>query len=228
MENKAKTPAAETLQNSLVFWNKLTDAQQEALRTGAVAKHFQKGENVHGADGRCTGAVLVQSGTIRVYMMSQEGREITLYRLQKGDICVLSASCVLQSITFDVLADAETQADCLIIPSALFKKVTEENVWAQNAMLETAVKRFSDVMWVMQQVLFFSLDKRLALFLLNEMEKTQSATLHLTKEQIARDTGSAREAVSRMLKYFVSEGILTTGRGRITVTDAKKLKRLAV
>ena len=141
---------------------------------------------------------------------------------------MLSASCVLQCITFDVLADAETAADCLVIPGALFKNVTDANVWAKNYMLETAVKRFSDVMWVMQQILFFSLDKRIAIFLANELQKSGSPTLHLTKEQIARDTGSAREAVSRMLKYFAGEGILTSGRGRITITDPEKLKRLTV
>lgn len=229
MDKKISAPSiTEALQNGFPFWQKLQESERQKLADGTVAKHFQKGENVHGADGRCTGAILVQSGAIRVYIMSQEGREITLYRLQKGDVCVLSASCVLQCITFDVLADAETAADCLVIPGALFKNVTDANVWAKNYMLETAVKRFSDVMWVMQQILFFSLDKRIAIFLANELQKSGSPTLHLTKEQIARDTGSAREAVSRMLKYFAGEGILTSGRGRITIKDPEKLKRLTV
>lgn len=222
-----KIDTQNVLQTCFPFWEKLSVSEREKLTSGAIAKHFQNGENVHGADGQCTGAVLVQNGTLRVYMMSEEGREITLYRLQDGDICALSASCVLQSITFDVFVDAQTDADCLIIPGTLLKTVTDGNVWAKNYMLETATKRFSDIMWVMQQVLFFSLDKRIALFLLDETEKSGSSTLHLTKEQIARDTGSAREAVSRMLKYFAAEGVITSGRGRITVTDPEKLKRLA-
>ena len=94
--------------------------------------------------------------------------------------------------------------------------------------LETALARFSDVMWVMQQILFMSMDKRLAIFLLDEISKTGGDTVHLTHEQIAKYMGSAREVVTRMLKYFSSEGIVELSRGGIKIVDIKRLRSLSI
>ena len=160
---------------------------------------------------------MVKKGCIRAYLLSEDGKEITLYRLYQGDICMLSASCVLQSITFDVFVDAETDSECFIISG---------NALAQLTSLNMAVNRFSDVMWVMQQILFMSFDKRLAIFLYDEMNKTGDTTIHLTKEQIAKYMGSAREVVSRMLKYFATEGIAESVRGGVKITNVKKLREL--
>ena len=92
-------------------------------------------------------------------MMSDSGRDITLYRLYEGDICMLTASCVLQAITFDVFANAEEDSQCFVISGPAFAKLSESNPYIKIFALETAVNRFSDVMWVMQQILFMSMDK---------------------------------------------------------------------
>ena len=94
--------------------------------------------------------------------------------------------------------------------------------------LEAAMTTFSDVMWVMQQILFMSFDRRLAIFLLDEASKTGSELIHLTHEQIAKDMGSAREVVSRMLKYFSTEGMVELSRGGVKLLDKQKLRRLAL
>ena len=159
-------------------------------------------------------------------MLSEEGRDVTLYRLFSGDICILSASCVLDAITFDVFIDAEEDTDVLLISSAAFHQIAEENIYVKCFGYELATTRFSDVMWAMQQILFMGVDKRLAIFLWDETAKTGSNSIKMTHEQIARYMGSAREVVSRMLKYFAGEGIVALSRGEIRVMDKEQLSKL--
>ncbi|MDF2840805.1 MAG: transcriptional regulator, Crp/Fnr family [Clostridia bacterium] len=158
--------------------------------------------------------------------LSEDGREITLYRLSPSDICILSASCVLNSITFDVHIDAEVDTEAYLINIGAFSKLSKQNVYVENFAYRNTIERFSDVMWAMEQILFMSFDKRLAIFLLDEITKTNSTELHITQEQIAKYIGSAREVVSRMLKVFQSQGILEQSRGSIHVLDKNKLKEL--
>ena len=160
-------------------------------------------------------------------VLSEDGKEITLYRLVPGDICMLSASCVLNSITFDVYVDAEVPSDCYRISSAAFGDVSSRYLEVKNYALETAVGRFSDVMWIMQQVVFMSMDKRLAIFLLEETQASGTDTVTLTHEMIARHLGTAREVVTRMLKHIASDGLIEVTRKGIVIKDKKKLQNLA-
>ena len=139
----------------------------------------------------------------------------------------MSASCVLNSITFDVFVDAEEDSECVIVGGCAFAELCENSHEAQIFALESALACFSDVMWVMQQILFMSLDKRLAIFLLDELAQQGGDTVRLTHEQIAKYMGSAREVVSRMVKYFATEGIVESSRGGIRVLDKPKLRRIA-
>lgn len=209
------------------FWDKLSEAQKKDFCVQTSYAEFDKGQNIHGNTGNCTGGILVKSGVLRAYMLSEEGKEITLYRLYPGDICMLSASCVLETITFDVFVDAEVKSEVYIINSGVFAKLTQENVYVENFALKTATERFSEVMWAMQQILFMSFDRRLAVFLLDELAKDGGDTIKLTQEQIAKYMGSAREVVSRMLKYFSTEGFVEVSRGGVKVLDKKALKKIA-
>lgn len=215
------------LSKNLPFWNKLNTEQKERLYNHTSFAVYNKGQNIHGTTGNCTGAVYVKSGTLRSYMLSDEGKEITLYRLYPGDICMLSASCVLQSITFDVFVDAEEKSEVYIISSGFFAQLMEENVYVENFALKTATERFSDVMWAMQQILFMSFDRRLAVFLLEESAKSGSDTVKLTQEQVAKYMGSAREVVSRMLKYFSTEKLVEVSRGGVKLLDKARLRKIA-
>lgn len=210
------------------FWDRLSDADKELFCRSSSESRYKKGDNLHGGSGECTGVIVVKSGSLRAYMLSENGKEITLYRLYAGDICMLSASCVLRSITFDVFVDAEEDSDCCIVGGNAFAEIAERNLYVQNFALDMAVGRFSDVMWVMQQILFMSFDRRLAIFLWDEASKTGDDTIRLTHEQIAKYVGSAREVVSRMLKYFASEGIVEHSRGGIRIIDRQKLRALTV
>ena len=208
------------------FWDKLNPEEQELLLNNAVPISYPKGSSLHSPDRECLGVVLVKSGELRISILSEDGRDITLYRLLPGDFCVLSASCILNAITFDVHIEAETDSDTILINAAFFSKLSSQNVYVENFAYKNAVERFSDVMWAMEQILFMKLDQRLAIFLLDEMAKNNTQTLTLTQEQIARYIGSAREAVSRMLKTFQSQGILEQSRGTIRILNKEKLREL--
>lgn len=209
------------------FWGKISDTDRDYICLNSHLITYPKGKNIYNGE-ECFGVVIVRSGSLRLYMMSDEGKDITLYRLHKGDLCMLSASCVLDAVTFDVFVDAEEDSECCVVSGPAFAAVSERNPDIRIFALETAVSRFSDVMWVMQQILFMSMDKRLAIFLLDESARTGSDTLKLTHGQIARYMGSAREVVSRMLKYFASEGIVEAARGGVTILDRNRLRKLTL
>lgn len=207
------------------FWMNLSDDDKLFLCKYSTEVHFEKEQSVHNGSG-CSGLYIVKSGRLRLYILSEEGKEITLYRLSPGEVCMLSASCVLQSITFDVYVDAEIPSDCYMISSEAFHTVSEKNPEVKIFALETAVNRFSDVMWIMQQIVFMNMDKRLAIFLLEDMQGNNN-TVSLTHEQIARHLGTAREVVTRVLKHFSNDGIIEVTRKGIKIIDTKKLRSIA-
>lgn len=214
------------IRSHLGFWDKLNDSEKNLLESNITKVSYHKGANIHSTESECIGVLLIQSGEFRVYILSEDGREITLYRHSQGDICILSASCVLNSITFDVHIEAEVDTEAYLINIGTFSKLSSQNVYVENFAYKNTIERFSDVMWAMEQILFMSLDKRLAIFLSDEITKTNSTELHITHEQIAKYIGSAREVVSRMLKVFQSQGILEQSRGSIHVLDKSKLRKL--
>lgn len=208
------------------FWQKISEEDRAYLCQNTAEEHFEKEQPVHNNMG-CSGLFIVRSGRLRIYMLSEDGKEITLYRLSQGELCMLAASCVLQSITFDVYVDAEMPTDCYRISASAFGEVSERYLEVKNYALEVAVKRFSDVMWVMQQIVFMSMDRRLAIFLFEEMQNNGSDTVTLTHEMISRHLGTAREVISRLLKHLASDGLIEVTRKSIIVKDKKKLRSIA-
>lgn len=214
------------IKSRLDFWDKLSVSEMNMLENNIIKVSYNKGFNLHSTDSECLGVLLIKSGGLRVYILSEEGREVTLYRLSPDDVCVLSASCILNSITFDVHIDADVDTEAYLINIGIFSTLSNQNVYVENFSYKNTIERFSDVMWAMEQILFMSFDKRLAIFLSDEITKTNSPDLHVTHEQIAKYLGSAREVVSRMLKVFQSEGILEQSRGTIHIIDKEKLRAL--
>lgn len=207
------------------FWNTLSDNDKDFLCTHSSEVYFDKEQAVHN-NTECTGLYIVKSGRLRLYMLSEDGKEITLYRLSPGEVCMLSASCVLQSITFDVYIDAEIPSECYMINAAAFHTISEKIPAVKIFALETAVSRFSDVMWILQQIVFMSMDKRLAIFLYDEILSNGTDTITMTHDQIARHLGTAREVITRMLKHFAADGILNVTRKGIHIIDRTKLKQI--
>lgn len=204
----------------------MPEEEKQIIRNNTFDTFYKRGTNIHNGE-ECTGVILIESGSLRVYLLSDEGKEITLYRLFAGEMCMLSASCVLNSITFDVFVDAEEDSQCKVIAGCAFAEVADRIPALKIFSQECALSRFSDVMWVMQQIMFMSFDKRLAIFLLDEIAKSGEDEIHLTHEQIAKYMASAREVVSRMLKYFQTEGIVELHRGGIRIINKPALRNIA-
>ena len=225
MENKE---IISLFEETFPFWQSLKESDRAMLIGSTQTVKFEAGTNIHDGN-ECTGVILVKRGSLRLYILSEDGKDITLYRIFPGEMCMLSASCVLNNITFDVFVDSEGDSEVIVIGGCALEDLSRRYPEVKIFALETALARFSDVMWVMQQILFMSMDKRLAIFLLDEVSRTGEASIHLTHEQIAKYMGSAREVVSRMMKYFVAEGLVSQSRSEgITIIDKAKLRRLAM
>lgn len=207
-------------------WDKLTDAQRRALESAASPRRLEAGEQLSGA-GECVGLLAVRSGRLRAYMISDTGREITLYRLFERDICLFSASCVMRGLQFDVSIEAEQPLEVLVVSPEVYKRVMEESAPLANYTNELMASRFSEVMWLVEQILWKSFDRRLAAFLLEESALESSDELRITHERIAAHLGTAREVVTRMLRYFQSEGLVSLSRGTVRIADRQGLEALA-
>lgn len=201
------------------IWDKLTPAQQQLVSSSIVPKTLGKGAVLHDGSADCAGLVMIKSGQLRAYILSEDGREITLYRLLDRDICLFSASCVLRSVQFEIMIAAEKESEVFILPPYIFKKIMEESAPLANYVNELMATRFSEVMWLIEQIMWKSIDKRLANFLLEESTLEDSDVLKLTHESIANHLGTAREVVTRMLRYFQNEGYVKLTRGAVEIAD---------
>lgn len=215
------------LEDYFPFWKKLTEEEREKLAGSVQERRFEKGQILHHGSGECTGLILTINGQLRVYTISDEGKELTLYRLLDRDLCLFSAPCMVKNIQFDVIVEAEQDTDILHIPVDVYKGLMERSAAVANFTNELMASRFSDVMWLMDQVLNKKIDSRLAAFLLEESGLDQSRKLSITHDQIARHMGTAREVVTRMLKAFQSDGLVKLTRGGIELLDEERLAKLA-
>ena len=212
------------LRDFFPIWNQLASGQQETLIESTIQRAIPKGTLLHSGSMDCTGLLLVQHGQLRAYILSEEGREITLYRLLEGDICLFSASCMMRSIQFEVMIEAEKDTELWIIPADSYKSVMDQSAPLANFTNEVMAGRFSDVMWLLEQILWKRFDQRLAGFLLEESALEGTDVLKITHEAIGSHMGNPREVVTRMLRYFQSEGLVRLSRGTVEITDADGLE----
>ena len=208
------------------IWDKLTRDQQERITAVSEHRTFRAGTVLHDGSPECMGMLLVKSGQLRAYLLSDEGREVTICRFFEMDICLFSASCVMPNMQFDVFIEAEKDTELWVIPACLYQNLMDESLPISNYSHGLIMSHFSEVMWLMEQIMWKSFDKRLAEFLLEEMTIEGTGSLKITHEKIANHMGTAREVVTRMLRYFQSEGVVKLTRGTIEIADPEKLKAL--
>lgn len=214
-------------QSYFPIWDKLNKAEQDRITDNLITRKVTKGTVIHNGSMECTGLLLIKTGQLRAYILSDEGREITIYRLFDRDMCLFSASCIMRSIQFDITIEAEKDTDLWIIPAELYRSIMKESAPVANYTNELMATRFSDVIWLIEQIMWKSLDKRLAEFLLEEISIEGTEKLKITHETIANHLGSHREVMTRMLKYFQNEGMVKLSRGMIEITDSEKLESLS-
>lgn len=212
--------------NYFPIWDKLTPQQQETVSAALIRRTVERGTVLHGGGSDCTGLLLIKSGQLRAFILSSEGREVTIYRLFERDICLFSASCIMRSIQFDVTIAAEKDTRLWVIPAEVYKQLMEQSAAVANYTNEVMASRFSEVMWLMEQVMWHSMDRRVAAFLLEEAAIEGTDRLHITHEAIANHLGTHREVVTRMLRYFQSEGMVKLARSEVELTDRARLAAL--
>ena len=209
------------------FWDKLTQQQQQQISGVIEYRTVKKGTHIHDSSAQCLGLVALRSGQLRAYILSEDGREITISRLFEYDVSLLSASCVMPDLQLNVMIEAEKDSAFWSIPACLFKNLMEESLAVSGYARSLLSSNFSELMWLMEQIMWKSMDKRLAAFLLEEMRLEETSSLKITHEKIANHMGTAREVITRMLRYFQSEGMVAMTRGTIAITDEKALAKLA-
>ena len=212
--------------NYFPIWNKLTPDQQQRIQAVSEFRSVKSGTVLHDGGPNCLGLLLVRSGQLRAYLLSEEGREITICRFFEMEMWLCSASCVMPNMQFDIFIEAEKDTDLWIIPACLYQNLMDDSVAVANYSHNLITNHFSEVMWLMEQIMWKSFDKRLAKFLLEEAQLEQTNSLKLTHEKIANHMGTAREVVTRMLRYFQNEGMVHLTRGSIDIVDEKKLQTL--
>ena len=208
------------------IWDKLTADQQQRIKSVSMLQKVKSGTVLHDGSPECLGMLLVRSGQLRAYILSEEGREVTICRFFEMDICLFSASCVMPNMQFDIFIEAEKDTEVWVIPACLYQNLMDESLAVSNYSHNLITSHFSDVMWLMEQNMWKSFDKRLAAFLQEEANLENTDSLRITHEKIANHMGTAREVVTRMLRYFQSEGMVKLTRGTIELTDKKKLNKL--
>jgi len=216
----------QAFEENLPFWNKMNAEEKHTLEQGTIRFTHGKGTIVHEDRNKCTGLLLVVSGQLRIYIISETGKEITLYRLFERDVCVLSASCMIRNISFDVHIQAEKETTMLRINTDTYQQVGKNNPTVQDFTNQLVSSRFSDVMWVVEQVVFMSFDRRLAIHLLEQAAIASNDSFAVTHDAIARDLGTAREVVTRMLSRFQEDQLVRLSRGGITLVDRTGLYAL--
>ena len=207
-------------------FDKLTPQQQQMVLDYTAIRTVPAGTVVHNGSVECTGFLLVRSGQLRAYTLSEEGREVTIYRLFDPDCCLFSAACIMASLQFEVIIETEKDSEIFIIPPTVYQKLMNESLPVSKYTNDLMATRFSEVMWLMEQIMWKSFDKRLAGFLLEEISIEGTNLLKVTHERIANHMGTAREVVTRMLRYFQGEGLVKLARGTIEITDEKGLEAL--
>ncbi len=224
--SETNVTAAE-IRRFIPVWDSLTKTEQDQLVNACVKRTVKEGKVLHEGADECEGLFCVLSGQLRAYVLSPEGKEITIYRLLEGDLCLFSASCIFSGSPLDISVAVEKEGTLITIPSIVYKKIMNESSVLSNFTNQRMAERFSDVMWLLEQILWKRLDQRLASFLLEESRMDHTDTLTITHEKIADHLGTAREVITRMLKYLQSEKLIQLSRGKITIMDAQGLKKLA-
>ena len=214
------------LSDNLPFFKDLSEEEKIMIYNASHVKEYKLGELIYSKDKSCSGIVLVVKGQIRSFMSSSSGKEITLFKLFQNDLCILSSSCVYQNLSYDINLQVEENSSLIIIDGNFFKEVLNKNLSVHKFMLEITQSKLSEIMWVLEQVVFFSLEYRLSDYLINQYYLKNSLQIYITHEDIANDLGSSREVISRMLKRFEKDNLIQMSRGYIKIINIQKLKLL--
>lgn len=217
----------ESLQvQDLAFWDRLSPEERERVERSAHSVRYGAGQMIWSGELDCLGILMIRSGVVRLFLSSQDGREATIARMTEGEVCTLTASCTMPTTEFNIRVQAESEVEALVVPALCLSGLVRENLYVENFLYRSATQHFAHVLEAVEQMLFFSLEQRVAAHLLDEAARLGTDTLRVTQEQVAQAIGSAREAVTRTLKKLAAAGAVEVFRGGVRLTDKRALYRL--
>lgn len=196
----------------------------ELFRAHAVRQVVPAGADLSREGDACSYFPIVETGIIRVYKLSRDGHEVTLYRIRGGESCILTLACLVQSTTFPAQARVEKESAVHLVPAATFRAWSQEEPFWRDYVLGHLSTTLSRVVGLVENMLFRSVELRIVDALLEHSADGSDRVL-ATHQDIANEIGSAREVVSRNLKDLERDGILSLGRGEIRIVDRQRLLR---
>lgn len=209
----------------LAFWPRLTAAERERVEQTTRSVEYQPGQMIWSGERDCLGILLIRSGVVRLFLLSEDGREATVSRMSEGEVCIITAACAMPTTQLNIQVQAESRVEALVLPAVTLSGLVKENLYVENFMYRSAAQHFSRVMEAVEQMLFSTLEQRLIAYLLDEAQRLGTDTLKVTQEQMAQAIGSAREAVTRTLKKLAASGAVELFRGGVRLADEKELRR---
>ena len=208
------------------FWENLTEAQRAEMENNTTRNQCAKKTRIHFGGGECAGVQIIGKGRARVFITSPGGGDITLFRLLDGDVSILSAACMLNGMDIELDMEVATTCEIYTIPKKVYRKLYDENGAVKDYTMEMISEKFSDIMWLFNQFVFSNVASRIAGALLEHRALEGGDELKITHEDIAKDAGTAREVVTRILKQFQADGLVKLTRGKVTVLEAGKLGKI--
>lgn len=213
------------IQHSFPFLARVTPPLRAQIAEQTVLRTIAPGETIFWEGDNCSHLALVLSGSVRVYKVGETGREITLYRIEARESCILTASCILSQVGFPAFAVTESEVRALLVPAALLRAwVAQDEGW-RDYVVGVLAQRLATVIATVEEIAFRRVDARIADYLL--VAAADAAHVRVTHQAIALELGTAREVVSRILKDLERAGAITLGRGEIGVLDAEVLRARA-
>ncbi|NJO05798.1 MAG: Crp/Fnr family transcriptional regulator [Chloroflexaceae bacterium] len=196
----------------------------QAFSTHTTLARIPAGTTIFEEGDVCSTFAVLAAGQVRVFTIGKTGREITLYRFERGESCILTTSCILSTQQFPAIATVEQAVLAYVVPHTVFQDWMNEHQAWRTYIFALLARRLATVMAVLDEVTFRRMDARIAEFLLRQMT-AEPAVLAVTHQQIAAELGTSREVVSRILADFADHGMVQIARGTITVLDRAHLKQ---
>lgn len=212
----------------LPFWNYLDNSEKDMLHNNAYIRSFDKDSYIlHSRSGEDIGLMLLVEGRIRAFLLSPDGREITLFSLHNQSVCIFSALSLFNQITFQVFLTSDCRSKVLVINMSITEQLMRNNLYFRCYAYELIAERFNLVMDSMQWILFCNLEQRLAIFLVDEYDRNGKTHIHVTHDYIARHIGTSRERVTKTLKKLNDKNLLIKSKGCIELTNIDSLRSMA-
>jgi len=225
-ENMISSGQIRKLDDLFPVLRQIPESDRKIIFSAGSVADLPDGQMLMKQNQQCQFIPMVMSGKLRIFKLSENGREMTLYRIGPGETCLISIACQIKGEDFPAMAQVEGKTQLFMLPSFICHDILSSSLAWKDFIITSIYAHLTDVMETLEAVAFDRTDHRLVLWLLDKTNEKKD-TILCTHEEIAVELGTAREVVSRLLAELKNKGVVSLGRGKIKVTDSVKLRKLA-